>query len=72
MSALDFAFGLRCGSVEEFDAVKMEGLTELGEGIGIMGIEEGVVVDVERERQAVGLKDAGEEIEVGQQAFSVI
>ena len=32
--ALDFAFGLRGGSVAESDAIKVEGLTQGGEGLG--------------------------------------
>jgi hypothetical protein len=69
VAAFDFAFGLGRGGVEEFDAVEVEGLSELGEDLGIVGVEEGVVVHVEGEGQAVSLKDAGEEVEVGQQGF---
>lgn len=59
-------------TMAQFDAVEVEGLAELGEDVWIVGIKEGVVADIERQRQAMGLKDAGEEIEMGQQAFSVI
>ena len=72
VAAFDFAFGLRRGGVAQFDAVEVEGLAELGEGVGVVGVEEGVVVHIERQGQAVGLKDAGEEVEVGQQSFSGI
>lgn len=41
----------------------------MGEGGGVVGVKEGVVVHVEGQRQAVGLKDAGEEVQVGQQRF---
>ena len=72
VAAFDFAFGLRSWGIEEFDPVEVEGLTELGEGIGIVGVKEGVVVHIESQWQAVGLKDAGEEVEVGQQGFGAI
>jgi len=72
VSAFDFAFGLGRGGVEQFDAVEVEGLAKLGESIGVVSVKEGVVVHVERERQAVALKDAGEEIEMGQQGFGGI
>ena len=64
VAALDLAFGLGSGGVAQGDAVKVEGLAELGEGVGGVGEEEGVVIDVEGEREAVGEEDAGEEIEV--------
>jgi hypothetical protein len=70
VAAFDFAFGLRGGSVEEVNAVEAEGLAELGEGVGVVGVKEGVEVDVEAQGQAVGLEDAGEEIEVGQEGFA--
>ena len=52
------------GGVAQGDAVKMEGLAELGERVGRVGEKEGVLIDVEGGREAVGEKDAGEEIEV--------
>ena len=42
----------------------------MGEGVGVVGVEEGVVVHVEGQGQAVGLEDAGEEVEVGQEGFA--
>jgi len=70
VAAFDFAFGLRGGGVGEVNAVEAEGLSELGEGVGVVSVEEGVEVDVEAQRQTVGLEDAGEEIEVGQEGFA--
>jgi hypothetical protein len=72
VAAFDLAFGLGRGRVEQFDAVEVEGLAELGEGLGVVGVEEGVVVHVERQGQAVVLEDAGKEVEVGQQGFGGI
>jgi len=39
MAAFDFAFGLRGGSVEQFDAVGVEGLAQLSEGVGVVGVK---------------------------------
>ena len=43
-TAFDFTFGLRCLGIEQLDAVEVEGRTELGEVVGVVGVEEGVVV----------------------------
>ncbi len=48
----------------------MEGLAQLREGVGVVGVEEGVVVDVDGQGQAVRLEDAGPEVEVGQEGFA--
>lgn len=72
VAAFDFTFGLRRWGVEEVDAVEVESLTELGEGVGVVGVEEGVVVHVEGQGQAVGEEDAGEKIKVGQERFAGI
>ena len=42
----------------------------MGEGVGVVGVEEGVVVHIKGQGQAVGLEDAGEEVEVGQEGFA--
>ena len=70
VAALDLAFGLGSGGVAQGDAVKVESLAELGEGVRGVGEKEGVEIDVEGEREAVGEEDAGEEIEVGEQSFA--
>jgi hypothetical protein len=69
VAAFDFAFGLRRGCVEQMDAVEVERLAELGEGVRVVGVEKGVVIYIENQWQAVDLKGAGEEVEVGQQGF---
>ena len=43
---------------------------ELGEGVGVVSVEEGVVVHVKSQGQAVGLEDAGKEVEVSEQGFA--
>ena len=72
VTAFDLAFGLGSGSVTEVHAVEVESRAQLGEGVGIVGVEEGVVVHVESQGQAVGLEGAGQEVEVGQQGFFVV
>ena len=72
MAALDLALGLRRGGVTEAHAVKVEGFAELGERAGDVGEEEGMVVDVEGERQAVGEKGGREEVEVSEEIFAFI
>ena len=70
--AFDFAFGLGCRGGAQGDAVEVERGAELREGVGGVGVEEGVVVHVERQGQAVGLENAGEEVEMGQESFAVV
>lgn len=55
--------------MEEFDAVEVKSLAKLGQGVGVVGVKEGVVVHVESQWEAVSLEDAGEEIEVGEEGF---
>ena len=69
VSAFDFAFGLWGGGVAELDAVEVQGRAQLGEGVRVVGVEEGVVVHIEGQREAVRLQGAGEEVEVGEQGF---
>ena len=70
VTAFDFAFGLRGWGVAELDAVEVQGRAKLGEGVGVVGVKEGVVVHIEGQREAVRLQGAGEEVEVGEQGFS--
>ena len=72
VATFDFALGLRGGSVAQRHAVEVEGGPELGEGVGGMGEEEGVVIHVEHQRQAVGGKGAGKEVQVGQEGFAFV
>ena len=72
MAALDFAFGLGRWGIEQFDAVEVKRLAEPSEGIGVVGVEEGVEVDIEGQWQTVVFEDAGQEIKMGQQGFGGI
>lgn len=62
VAAFDFAFGLWRGCVAQSDAVEVQGGTELGEDLRGMGEEEGVVVHVQGQRQAVGAERPIEEV----------
>src|ERR1019366_5148249 len=53
VAAFDLAFGLGGWGIAQRDAIEMECGTQLGESIWIMGVEEGVVVNVEGQRQAM-------------------
>jgi hypothetical protein len=70
VAAFDFAFGLGRRRIKELDAVEVEGRPQLGEGVGVVGVEEGVEVHIKGQGQAVGLEDAGKEVEVGQEGFA--
>ena len=72
VAAFDFAFGLRGWGVAEFDAVEVESLAELGEGVWVVGVKEGMVVDIESQGQTVGLENAGKEIKMSQEGFGGI
>ena len=70
VAAFDFAFGLGGWGVAQRDAIEMECGTQLGERIRIMGVEEGVVVNVEGQRQAMDLEDTREKVKMSQERFS--
>ena len=70
VAAFDLAFGLGGWGIAQRDAIEMECGTQLGESIWIMGVEEGVVVNVEGQRQAMDLEDAREEVKMSQECFS--
>lgn len=72
VSALDFAFCLGSGGIAEGDAIKAEGGAKLREGLGSMSKEDAVVIDIEAQRQPVGLKDTAEKIEVSQESFALV
>ena len=70
VAALDFAFGLRCWRIAQVDAVEVKGLAQLGEGVWVMGVKEGVEIHAEGQWQAVGLEGAGKEVQMGQKGFA--
>ena len=70
MTAFDFTFGLGLWGAAELDAVKVERCPKLGESGGVVGGEEGVLVQIQGQGQAVGWEGAGEKIEMGQKGFA--
>ena len=72
MQPFDFALGLGRGRVAQGDLIETEGGAELGEGVGLMGEEERVVIDIEGQRQTAGEKSAGEKVEMGQKSLARI
>ena len=72
MTAFDFAFGLWGWGITERDAIEVQGGAELGEGFGRVGEEKGVIIHIEGQGQTMGLKGAGEEVQMGQQGFGGI
>lgn len=72
VGALDLAFGLRGGRVTQRDFVEAQGRTELGQSVRLAGEIEGVIVDVEREGEAVGEEDSGQEIEMGGEILAFV
>ena len=70
VEAFDFAFGLRRGGVAQRDFVEAQRGAELGEGVGLMGEEEGMIIDIEGQWQATGGEGAGEEIQMRQQRLA--
>jgi len=72
VTSFDFTFGLRCWRITKSHAVEVQSGAELSEGFRSMGEEEGVVIDIECQRQAVDQEDTREKIEVGQEGFAVV
>lgn len=70
VAAFDFAFGLGRGGIEQRDAVEVEGRAEWGEGVGGVGVAEGVEVHIQGQGQAVGLEDTGTEVEMSAEGFA--
>lgn len=72
MFAFDLALGLGRGGVAEGDAVEVEGLAELGEGVWDVGEEEGVEVHIEFKGEAAFEKGGGEEVVIGEEVFMLV
>ena len=70
--SLDLAFGLGSWREAQGDFVKVQGAAELGKGLWLTGEEEGMVIDIESQRQTV-LDEAGrQEVKMGRQVFTFI
>jgi hypothetical protein len=72
MGALDLALGLRSGRVAQRDFVKAERGTKLSERIRGVSEKEGVVIHVERQRQAGGEEGAGQIVQVSEERLARI
>ena len=70
--ALDLAFGLRGGSVAQRNLVKAQSAAELRESVWLTGEEEGMVVDVEGQWEAVLAKGGWEEVEMSRKIFAFV
>ena len=70
--SLDLAFGLRSRCVTQGDFVKAQGAAELGQGLRLTGEEEGMVIDIEGQRQAVLAKGGREEVKMGREVFAFV
>ena len=70
--SLDFAFGLGSRGVAQGDFVKAQGAAELGKGLWLTGEEEGMVIDVKGQRQAVLTKGGWEEVEMSREVFALV
>src|SRR5271169_991358 len=69
VTAFDFAFGLRGWRVAETDAVEVQSLAQLSQGVRVMGEEQAVIMDIDFQGHAAFNKGSGEEIQIGQEQF---
>lgn len=72
VTAFDFALGLWGWGVTEADAIEVQGLAELGQGMRVMGEEEAVKIDIDFQRQAILDEGGRQEIQVGQEQLAFI
>jgi len=70
--AFNFALRLRGWGVKETNFIEAECRAELGQSVRGLGEEDGVIIDVELERPAVGQEGGGKEIQVGEKEFAFI
>lgn len=70
--ALDFAFGLRCGSIKKANVVELQCRAQLGESLWVLSEEDAVIIDIELEWAPVGQEGGGQEIQIGQEELAVI
>ena len=70
--AFDLPFGLGRRGIKEADVVELESPAQLSHRVGILGEENGVVIDVDLQRSSIEEKGRGQEIQVGQEQFSIV
>ena len=72
VTPFDFAFGLWGWSVTEADTVEVQSSAQLGQGVGVMGEEQAMEIDIDFQGQAIGDEGGGQEIEISQEDFAFI
>jgi len=60
---------LRSGGEAKGDLVEVQGGGQLGRSLRGVGEEKAVIIDVDLQRQAIGLKSISQELEAGQECF---
>jgi hypothetical protein len=70
--AFDLAFGLWGPRIAQGDAVEVKGSPELGQGIGALGKEQTVAIDIKFQRQAMLAKRRGQEVKISQETLAMI
>ena len=70
VGAFDFALGLRSRRKTQGDIVKAQSRAKLSKSIGHVSEKEGMVIDIESQRQAASDKSAGKKIQMSQETFS--
>ena len=68
----DLSFGLGCWSIKEADVVELESPAQLSHRFGILGEENGVIIDVDLQRPSIDDKGRRQEIKVRQEQFSIV
>ena len=72
VTAFDFALGLWGWSVTEADAIEVQGLAELSQGVRVMGEEEAVKIDIDFQGQSALDEGGRQKIQIGQEEFPFI
>ncbi len=72
MTAFNFTLGLGGWGIAQRHPVEVKGRAQLSERVGSMGEEQGMVVDVQSQGQALRAERLFEETQMGQQGFGVI
>lgn len=72
VTALDFAFGLGCGSKAQGDTIEMESGPQLGKSVWGAGEEDGVIINVKGQRQAMSFEGPGEKVHMGKEIFAMV
>lgn len=72
VTAFDFPFGLWGWGIAEADAIEVESLAQLSKSLGMLSKEDAVIIDIDFQRQPVFDKGSWQEIQIGQEQFTLI